>query len=639
MVKIMIKQAYEKIKCKYIDIPILISAVALIILSVIQIILRNSQIGILGQAVGVTFSLFANLIIWKMIQLTFKLKQIKLEKVHIITMLCIFAAVTAYFCISAIGRDFIYYWDYSNYLQKQYDIEDAFNKSVLHGIFNIVVSLNYDYTNFIAAFMELPFAFSNHTGNAYVVSQTVVILLPIIVLVGGLVIKTEELFKVEKRKGLCFVLSMTAVFTFPLLYRAALWGQPDWFGIIFCVIIMLLTMDYNFEEFNPVLCVVLFFATAGLIATRRWYLYFLIGYYACYGIRIVGVIVKKYRAGERKAAVGIIKNAGIFAAISALIIGVVYAKTIVHILMYDYGDRYASFMNGGFSAEILNQAKLIALFYGIIMIVGIVYTLAAKKNYMLSISAIAGIFIGIGLFTRIQNMWYHQNLLLLPYYQLLIIIGVTAVVALGKSKVICCITGGLILLGGGYSAEKNCISNRTDGIVIPNCSLVVEERSDMVQIKEAAQYLYENVGDNRIYIIPHDERYNPQIFANVIYPDVYLAKKVYYGSAVLGTHEFPTGLLNAKYVCTYSPYYAKSKITALAKKYDEVFNSIKDRKFKLAKEFDMGDGYTFYIYERIEKTDMEEINTYMKAFKEENEKFPDLYEDVVEKFIAENGIE
>ena len=33
----------------------------------------------------------------------------------------------------------------------QYDIEHAFNKSVLHGIFNTVVSLNYNYTNFIAA--------------------------------------------------------------------------------------------------------------------------------------------------------------------------------------------------------------------------------------------------------------------------------------------------------------------------------------------------------------------------------------------------------------------------------------------------------------------------------------------------------
>ena len=55
-------------------------------------------------------------------------------------------------------------------------------------------------------------------------------------------------------------------------------------------------------------------------------------------------------------------------------------------------------------------------------------------------------------------------------------------------------------------------------------------------------------------MIPHGEPYNPDVFRNALLPDVTVRGKLSYGAAVLGTHSFPTDLLDAVYVLTCDPF-------------------------------------------------------------------------------------
>ena len=59
-------------------------------------------------------------------------------------------------------------------------------------------------------------------------------------------------------------------------------SQPDWFGLIFGFSILLLTLDYRFDKFETSRFLFIFLATAAIILSRRWYLYFVVSYYFCY---------------------------------------------------------------------------------------------------------------------------------------------------------------------------------------------------------------------------------------------------------------------------------------------------------------------------------------------------------------------
>ncbi len=64
-------------------------------------------------------------------------------------------------------------------------------------------------------------------------------------------------------------------------------SQPDWFGLIFAFSILLLTLDFRFEQLEPVRFCLMFAATAAIILSRRWYLYFVVGYYFAYAVLVL----------------------------------------------------------------------------------------------------------------------------------------------------------------------------------------------------------------------------------------------------------------------------------------------------------------------------------------------------------------
>ena len=79
-----------------------------------------------------------------------------------------------------------------------------------------------------------------------------------------------------------FLFGMTLTAAYPFLRMSAVLAQPDWFGLIFGFAILLLTLDFRFDKLEPVRFGLIFLATAAIILARRWYLYFVVGYYFAY---------------------------------------------------------------------------------------------------------------------------------------------------------------------------------------------------------------------------------------------------------------------------------------------------------------------------------------------------------------------
>ncbi len=250
------------------------------------------------------------------------------------------------------------------------------------------------------------------------------ILPTLLVLLAGLVVKVGQILNVENRRYY-FLFGMTLTAAYPFLRMSAVLAQPDWFGLIFGFAILLLTMDFRFDRLEPVRFGLIFLATAAIILARRWFLYFVVGYYFAYALLLIASCVRLAKGGEKSAALVRIKNLVLFGLASVVAIVILLWPMVSHILAYNYAGRYSYYNGGGLALEAFYHIGRMGLFNILLMVLGLAF---AAKHRAPSLPCLAGceLVVSILLFTRVQNTGSHQFLLFLPGYFILFLLGAAA---------------------------------------------------------------------------------------------------------------------------------------------------------------------------------------------------------------------
>ena len=187
-------------------------------------------------------SLWCNAALFALALLVLRRAGMELDLFHKAVLVGLWAAAVLYFYWTLGSRTFLYYWDYVNYILKQYNAEAAFAQSTGAGFRFLLDSITEDYTNFITLFTEFPFCLSGKTGDDYAFCQVFSVLPSLLVLLAGLTVKVGRMLRVKNRFWY-FLIGFSWCATFPFVRMSAVLGQPDWFGLIFAFMLMLLTLD------------------------------------------------------------------------------------------------------------------------------------------------------------------------------------------------------------------------------------------------------------------------------------------------------------------------------------------------------------------------------------------------------------
>ena len=212
-------------------------------------------------------SLWCNAALFALALLVLRRAGVELDLFHKAVLVGVWAVAALYFFWALGSRTFLYHWDYVNYILKQYNAEAAFAQSTGAGFRFLLDSITEDYTNFITLFTEFPFCLSGKTGDDYAFCQVFSVLPSLLVLLAGLVCKAGQLLRVKNTRWY-FLIGFSWCVTFPFLRMSAMLGQPDWLGLIFAFMLLLLTLDYRFDGIDLPRYLLIFAATAGVILSQ-----------------------------------------------------------------------------------------------------------------------------------------------------------------------------------------------------------------------------------------------------------------------------------------------------------------------------------------------------------------------------------
>ena len=597
-------------------------------------------------------SLWCNAALFALALLVLRRAGMELDLFHKAVLVGLWAAAVLYFYWTLGSRTFLYYWDYVNYILKQYHAEAAFAQNTGAGFRFLLDSITEDYTNFITLFTEFPFCLSGKTGDDYAFCQVFSVLPSLLVLLAGLTVKVGRMLRVKNRFWY-FLIGFSWCATFPFVRMSAVLGQPDWFGLIFAFMLMLLTLDYRFDGIDLPRYLLIFAATAGIILTRRWYLYFVVGYCFAYVLLLAVSSIRLAKDGQPSRAVHRMVRLVVFGLCAAGAMVLLLLPMVRKILSFDYAGRYSYYNFGGITLELAAQTLRIGLLNFILIGMGLWF---AAKRRLPALPCLAGaeLLVSLVLFTRVQNTGSHQMLLFVPGWLLLFLVG-SAALADGLKKhtaVKLCYWGFTMV----FAVSVRCSPLTTvalPGFVVDHFPLnavsefvrldkLTYDRTDAAQIQRVDDWIDAHCDAEKgefAYMIPHDMLYNSDIFQYAALSDIQLQGKLAAGISIPGTHEFPVRFFEAKYVLTAEPL-PQTFVSGgeLSGRWNALFCAARDEHFTQAASFDMGNGTVFTVWERTEPADRAEVEYYLDAFAQEDVLYPEMFSQVAEAWLAGHGL-
>lgn len=584
------------------------------------------------------FGIWTLMLLCMIIKITMNSINIKLDKRECIFALSLLVICFGIYIVMLINTKRIYTWDQCCYYNNQVDLLETFKKSFLRGIEKIrKTTYNNDYGYFLLSFTSLIFSFTTKTPKAFILTYTITEILPVMFVLFLNIISIYNKLKVNN-KSIFIMLSSIVLLTFPLLHKAAMFGQPDIFGLFWVGIIILVTTNYKFEKRDFKKYFLIIISSFFLTITRRWYIFWMLGYYVAYGIFLfVEAICDK----NKDLFIKKLKNVIEFGIIASIIMVVLLFPIIDRTIKANYSVNYAAWNKGGLVFEVKQQESFLGIFAVALMVIGIVYGIYKKDTRFFILTNLTSLLFTSILFTRVQNSWYHQSLIYVSQYVLLLIMGIGAICQIKnrymKNTCWVFIFAYLITAEYGGVTENKIFFNNA---FYSNVSIKPEYRQDYEKIGEIVNFIKQNcdIQKDRVYPNFATGQYCGHTLSQYLMPDTSLRGVILYESSIDSVHGFPEQMLTSKYVILANQILDGTSARGKSKIIPDINNAILNvegikNKFKKVIEYDLENGIILSIYERIEIIDDEEAKMWKEVVKEQDLEYPQIFSERINSVL------
>lgn len=524
-------------------------------------------------------------------------------------------------------RQTVYSDDAINYFAKQTLLFGSFGQSGFYGIHVLLESLlTADYKMFMNLFISVPYLFTGRSINAFMVCYAITCFVPMwFALLMGAKYLAQQLPACHT--ALYYPLCMAVMVLWPMFLWPATHGMPDAFGLTFAAVIALLCADYRFETLPWPRLLAIFAATFALILTRRWYMFWILAFYAVY---VLAVLVGAVR---RKTLGSTLKHMLLIGVPSAVIIVGALLPTFKTILTTDYADIYGAYYGGGFGNNCLGQLRTQGLIWLVLCAAGLVWLLYCRSTRAQAIVAAAASLGAMVLFTRTQSLGDHQSLILAPFY-LLMLFGLCAKLTQQKAKpwLRNAAAGVLaVFLVVNFGNALRLPGKNVQTLALSSESLDLTRRTDLAQMRAVTDFVLEHcTEDQTVYINMDSNGYSGTTFAYSDPAHPQLQTMILWESSVPSTHGFPTGIWTSEYVMVtdrvdeggiVGPINAALRTQSPAAVH-----------YEYVTEFPL-DGITLYCYRRTARPDAEEADYFKQVFAEYDARWPEIFSQRIDEYM------
>lgn len=524
-------------------------------------------------------------------------------------------------------RQTVYSDDAINYFAKQTLLFGSFGQSGFYGIHVLLESLlTADYKMFMNLFISVPYLFTGRSINAFMVCYAITCFVPMwFALLMGAKYLAQQLPACHT--ALYYPLCMAVMVLWPMFLWPATHGMPDAFGLTFAAVIALLCADYRFETLPWPRLLAIFAATFALILTRRWYMFWILAFYAVY---VLAVLVGAVR---RKTLGSTLKHMLLFGVPSAVIIVGALLPTFKTILTTDYADIYGAYYGGGFGNNCLGQLRTQGLIWLVLCAAGLVWLLYCRSTRAQAIVAAAVSLGAMVLFTRTQSLGDHQSLILAPFY-LLMLFGLCAKLTQQKAKpwLRNAAAGVLaVFLVVNFGNALRLPGKNVQTLALSSESLDLTRRTDLAQMRAVTDFVLEHCTEEQtVYINMDSNGYSGTTFAYSDPAHPQLQTMILWESSVPSTHGFPTGIWTSEYVMVtdrvdeggiVGPINAALRTQSPAAVH-----------YEYVTEFPL-DGITLYCYRRTARPDAEEADYFKQVFAEYDARWPEIFSQRIDEYM------
>ena len=479
---------------------------------------------------------------------------------HIFLFLLAIYLLSALFCFVFFRaeRD-IKVYDSSVYWIKVLEDRVIIAKSIPEYFVKLGTSFGHEYNN-LAAFPLIPFSYLFGTSfGAYCLSIFYVYYLPACFFLVIFALRLAKLAFNNTSKLFTFFLC----FSLCVLNVGMLWpvmnGYMDVAGVLVIALMLNSTLSWGGVSFDWKRNLTLSLLSLALLLLRRWYAYYIVGFYFALFVNLVIVMLQTRKFSLR--AVGRFAGNMLMIAVTSAAVMFLINRNLFSLFFRDYRNIYSAYNTMSLWQNIWNMSRNMGLFYFAICCTGAFLMLRAPKSRMVAIRLLTALFTAFFLFSFVQDLNFHHHYLLIPTF-LIFLCGLTVLaneyLFQRKKAALTAVVMSLCVLNFsyGYIPALQTISLMTEPFTsvlhnYPKQNVQYDAILDMVSDLDKK---LANSSDH-IYVVGDGNVLSTELLEHAYLPDTINATPFVYENCIVDQRDgFPSHLFFAEYVLISNPF-------------------------------------------------------------------------------------